>query len=151
MKNIIKKILPDEITNKFEGNKIAQYVFLLIIVITLGRSLIHIFAADGGAQSIAGFPLDTYSQAASSMVILIFSLWGASQLLMGFVYLAVYAKYKSLIPAMYVLIIIEYATRFLLGLYKPVISTHIVPGGVGDYIMVPLAIFMLILSLRSKK
>ena len=118
---------------------------------TLIRSSIHIFTPDGGVQSIAGFPLSSYPDAASSLVVLTFSLWGASQLLMGFVYLVVLLRYRSLIPLMYVLIFIEYLSRMLLGVFKPVISTHVIPGGVGDYIMIPLALIMLFLSLINNR
>ena len=148
---IIDAILPEKITNEFKGHKIALYVFIGVIVITLVRSCIHIFSPDGGAQSIAGFPLNTYLEAASSMVVLVFSLWGASQLLMGIVYVAILLRYKSLIPFMYVLLFIEYLSRFLLGVFKPAISTHVIPGGVGDYIMIPLSLVMLFLSIHENK
>jgi len=148
---IIDAILPEKITNEFKGHKIAFYVFIGIVVMTLVRSCIHIFASDGGAQSIAGFPLNTYPEAASSMIILIFSLWGASQLLMGFVYLIVLIRYKGLIPLMYVLIFIEYLSRFLLGVFKPAISTSVIPGGVGDYIMIPLSLIMIILCICKQE
>jgi hypothetical protein len=146
---IIDVVLPQKVTNEFKGNKIALYVFIVIVIMTLVRSCIHIFAPDGGAQSIAGFPLNTYTESARSMVILVFSLWGASQLLMGIVYLVVLIRYKSLITFMYFLILIEYLSRMLLGFFKPAISVHTIPGGVLDYIMIPLALFMLILIIRS--
>ena len=149
IKSILKYIFPKTADNNYRGSKIALYVFLLIVAITLIRSSIHIFTPDGGARSIAGFPLNTYSDAASSLVILIFSLWGASQLLMGFMYLVVLLRYRSLIPLMYVLIFIEYLSRLLLGVYKPVVSAHIVPGGIGDYIMIPLALIMLLLGFNG--
>jgi hypothetical protein len=68
---------------------------------------------------------------------------------MGIFYIIVFLKYKSLISLMYVLIFIEYLTRLFLGFYKPVISSHTVPGGILDYIMIPLALVMLYLSLRN--
>ena len=151
IQKIIKNIFPETADNNYRGSKIALYVFMIIVAVTLVRSGIHIFAPDGGAQSIAGFPLNSYSDAASSLVILIFALWGASQLLMGLVYLVVLLRYKSLIPLMYVLIFIEYVSRMLLGVFKPAVSTHVVPGGVGDYIMIPLALIMLFLSLINIK
>lgn len=149
MKEIYKKILPDNISNIYKGSKIALYVFIIITAITIVRSFIHMFAFDGGAQSIAGFPIDSYASEAKALVILIFSLWGSSQLLMGFVYILVIWKYKSLIPLMYILIFLEYSMRILIGFYKPAMSTHVVPGGIADYIAVPLALVMLVLSLRK--
>jgi hypothetical protein len=65
------------------------------------------------------------------------------------VYLTVFIRYRNLIPFMYLLLIIEYAGRILLGLWKPLVVSHIPPGAFGDYIMVPLASLMLILSLKG--
>jgi hypothetical protein len=77
-----------------------------------------------------------------------FALWGFAQLLMGLVYVVVFFRYKSLIPFMYILIIIEYSGRVLIGMAKPLIVSHTPPGAIGDYILIPLAIIMLVLSLK---
>lgn len=145
------KLLPTIIDNDYKGHKIAKYTFLLITIMTVIRSLIHVFAPDGGAQSIATIPLDTYTQAGAASVIMIFSLWGLSQLLMGVIYVFVYLRYKSLIPAMYVLLIAEYIMRIFIGLMKPIETVGIAPGGVGNWILVPLCIVMLVLSLSISK
>jgi len=144
-------LLPDAIGNGFQGLKIAQYAFLVLTIATLARSLIHVFAPDGGAQTIATIPLASYSGEAAATVILMFSLWGLSQLLMGIVYLVVYFKYKSLIPAMYVLLIVEYAMRIVIGQMKPIVTSGTAPGSIGNWIMVPVCIVLLVLSLQRAK
>jgi hypothetical protein len=111
----------------------------------LARSCVHIFAPDGGASTIAG--INTSVEGGSS-VISMFAFWGLAQLLMGFVYLVVFFRYKSLIPFMYILIIIEYSGRVLIGMVKPLIVSHTPPGAIGDYILIPLAIMMLILCFK---
>ncbi len=151
MNSLKIKLLPDIIDNIFRGKKISQYAFLIITVVTIVRSLIHVFAPDGGAQSIATIPLDAYSSEAAATVILIFSFWGLSQLLMGLVYIGVYVKYKSLIPMMYVLLIIEYAMRIVIGQMKPIVTTGTAPGSIGSWVMVPVCIVLLILSLLPGK
>ena len=145
------KILPAVIDNHYRGLKISQYAFFLITAVTLVRSLIHVFAPDGGAQSIATIPLDSYSAEAASTVILMFSLWGLSQLLMGIVYFGVSLKYRSLIPAMYVLVIFEYAMRIVIGQMKPILTTGTAPGSIGSWIMVPVCAVLLALSLIPAK
>ena len=145
------RLLPAVVDNQFRGIKLSQYAFLLITVVTIVRSLIHVFAPDGGAQSIATIPLANYPADAAAAVILMFSLWGLSQLLMGFVYLVVYFKYKSLIPAMYVLMIVEYAMRIVIGQMKPIVTSGTAPGSIGNWIMVPVCIVLLILSLKRAK
>jgi len=145
------KLLPDIIDNSYRGRKLSQYAFLILTAATIIRSLIHVFTPDGGAQSIATIPLGSYPADAAAAVILMFSLWGLSQLLMGFVYLAVYVKYKSLIPAMYVLLIFEYAMRIVVGQMKPIVTAGTAPGSIGNWIMVPVCVILLILSLMPGK
>ena len=139
------RVFPKQLDNSFRGNRIAVVVFALITVFTLVRSCIHIFAPDGGASSIAGI---NTSVEGGSNVISMFAFWGLAQLLMGLVYLAVFFRYKSLIPFMYMLIIIEYSGRVLIGMVKPLIVSHTPPGAIGDYILIPLAIMMLMLCFK---
>ena len=61
-------------------------------------------------------------------------------------------RYKSLIPFMALVYAIEYIGRFASHLYTPgVLSAHTPPGAVADYILVPLALVMLLFSLRESK
>jgi hypothetical protein len=103
-------------------------------------------APDGGAESIAGIDL---SISGGGNIIALFALWGLSQLIIGFVFLVVLLRYKSLIPFMYLLVVIEYSGRIMIGYVKPLLVTHVPPGAIGGYIMVPLAVLMLILSFRT--
>ena len=145
------KLLPVVVDNQFRGIKLSQYAFLLITAATIVRSLIHVLAPDGGAQSIATIPLESYSPQAAATVILMFSLWGLSQLLMGFVYLGVYLKYKSLIPMMYLLLTVEYAMRIVIGQMKPIVTSGTAPGSIGNWIMVPVCVVLLALSLIQSR
>ena len=148
---MLDRMFPGQLSNKYQGKPIAKWVFLLITIMTIVRSLIHMLATDGGAQSIATIPLDSFNEAGASVVILMFSYWGPSQLLMGFVYILVYWRYLALIPSMFVLLIIEYSMRIILGFMKPIETRGTAPGVIGNFIIVPLAILMLILSLSKTK
>ncbi len=145
------KVLPKEFNDNYTGRKISLYFFYLFTIMTLVRSLIHMFAPDGGAQSIATIPLDTFTDEGANTVILVFSLWGLSQLIMGIFYVIVSWKYKSLIPLMYIFIFLEYVMRFLLGIFKPIETTGTAPGGVVNYVFIPLAVILFLLSINSKK
>ena len=145
------KVLPKEINNNYEGRKIALYLFYLFTIMTVARSLVHMFAPDGGAQSIATIPLSSYSAEAADVVIHIFAEWGLTQLLFGILYAIVLWKYKSLIPLMYLFILTEYTGRLFLTFYKPIILEGTAPGGIGNYIMIPVALLMLVLSLQKSK
>ena len=142
------RMFPKQVDNNFQGYKIATVIFLLVTLFTIARSCIHIFTSDGGAGSIAS--IDVSGEGGSNIVSL-FAFWGLSQLLMGLVYLVVYFRYKSLIPFMSLLILVEYSGRTVIGLLKPLEVSHTPPGAIGDYVMVPVAILMLILSLKRPK
>ena len=144
-------VLPKEINNNYKGRKIALYLFYLFTVITIIRSLIHMFAPDGGAQTIATIPLNTFTNEGASTVIFIFSLWGLSQLIMGIFYVIVSLRYKSLIPLMYLFIFIEYLMRLILGTLKPIETSVTAPGAIINFIFPPLVKVLFLLSLNSKK
>ncbi|MFW5748188.1 MAG: hypothetical protein ACOCYT_01105 [Chloroflexota bacterium] len=144
---MIERLFPRQVDNTYRGRPIARWVFIGLTIMTVGRSLVHMFASDGGAQSIATIPLDTFTPNGADAVVLIFALWGLSQLIIGLLYVVVLWRYQALIPLMYLFMIVEYAMRMFLGELKPIETTGTAPGAIGDYIIVPLATVMLILTL----
>ena len=58
-------------------------------------------------------------------------------------------RYQTFISLMYLLMIFEYGMRIVLGEIKPIETKDTAPGAIGNYIIVPLAIIMLVLSLRN--
>jgi hypothetical protein len=147
---MLNKIFPKTVDNNYKGSKIALYAFYLAVIVTIARSLAHIFLPDGGAQSIATMPLDTFSANAVNAVIFMFAYWGLSQLIMGIFYIIVALRYRSLVPLMYVFIFVEYLMRFIIGQYRPLSLVGTAPGGVLNKIAIPLALIMLVLSLVGK-
>lgn len=147
----MKYLLPNIIDNEYKGKKIPLYLFYLITPYTIIRSAIHVFLRDGGAESIASIPLHSYSNNASNTIIHIFAEWGLSQLLFGLLYICVLIKYKSLIPLMYLFLVVEYSGRLFLGFYKPFELEGYAPGGIANYFLVPLFLLMFILSIKNSR
>lgn len=147
---MLNQIFPKTIDNHYQGSPIAKYAFILLTILTVIRSLIHMFSSEGGAQDIAHIPLDSFQPASNAVIVLIFSLWGLSQLLMSVVYIVVIWRYQQLIPFMYILIFIEYAMRFILTHMKPILTTKIPPGALADHVMWPLAALLFFLSLKVR-
>ena len=143
MKYFFSVLLPANVDNTIRGMKLTVYVFALIAIISTVRSFIHLLAPDGGAGSIAGMDL---SVAGASGIIFAFALWGSAQLVYALIQLVVVFRYRSLVPFMYVLLILEALLRELVGHMKPVTFTHTPPGAIQNYIYIPLAVLMLVLS-----
>lgn len=142
----MQRFLPKSADNTYSGAKTAYIFFVLISVISFARSLVHVFLPDGGASVIAGLDLSL----GSANVIFAFGLWGVSQVVYALIQLLVAFRYKSLIPLMFVILIIETLGRMMVGFIKPPILFHTPPGGFANWIILPLAIVMLLLSLKEK-
>lgn len=117
----------------------AAYLALLTV-----RSLIHLFAPDGGAESIA--TIDT-TVAGGENIIAIFGQWGAIQLLLAAVLWVLLLRYRGLTPFVYLIFVVEPVLRGISGSLKPVEAEGIVPGHVLNWFAVPLLAVGLLFSL----
>lgn len=143
--------MPPQFDNNFRGHKSAVWLFYLITAVTVGRSLVHIFALDGGAQSIATIPLDQFGEDGSRTVVSMFALWGLSQLLLAAIFVLVAVRYRSMIPLMYILILAEYAGRIAIGMAKPLATLGTPPGAAANIVLILLSILGLVLSLLNNQ
>jgi hypothetical protein len=146
MPNIGRILLPAQADNTIRGAKPPVYLFMLIAIASTVRSFIHLLAPDGGAGSIAGMDL---SVAGADAIVFSFALWGSAQLIYAMVQLVVVFRYRSLVPLMYVLLIVETLLRMFVGHTKPVAFRHTPPGAIGNYVILPVAALMLAWSLWS--
>ena len=147
---MLEKLLPQAVTNNYRGHPLAKWALVALTLMTIGRSLTHMFAEDGGAQSIASIPLDGFSPGAADSLITIFALWGLSQLIVGLLYALVLWRYQSLIPLMYLLFSFEYFMRLIAGAYTPTLETaHTPPGAIVNILFLPLGLVLLFLSIRG--
>ena len=146
MKSIFDILLPAQIDNTIRGTKIPFYIFTLYAIVSTVRSCIHLLSSDGGAGTIAGMDL---SVAGADGIIFAFALWGSSQLLFAMIQLLAVIRYRSLIPFMWLMLALEILLRELVGKMKPVTFAHTPPGAVGNQIILPLAVMMVVWSLWS--
>jgi hypothetical protein len=146
MKNNLAILFPSKADNHLRGSKWPLYLFILVAAIGVVRSCIHIFSADGGAGSIAGMNL---AVSGANEVIFAFALWGTEQLVYVLLQWIVILRYRSLIPCMWGVQLLETLGRMLVGQLKPITFAHTPPGQIGNYIFIPLCVLMLALSLWS--
>jgi hypothetical protein len=146
MKTIFEIILPAKIDNTIRGTKIPFYIFALYAILSAVRSCIHLLSPDGGAGSIAGMDLAVEG---ADGIIFAFALWGSSQLLFAIIQLLVVFRYRSLVPFMWLMLILEVLLRQLVGMMKPVAFAHTPPGAIGNQLVLPLAALILTWSVWS--
>ena len=144
MKFDFKKLLPNNPTS-FEGFRAIRIVTAIFLLVMVVRSCIHLFAADGGAQSIAG--IDTSVEGGNN-IIAIFHQWGAIQLILAVLLLVLFFRYPGLTPLILLTLALDPVMRFIAGQMMSVTSTGTPPGealnGVSFFVLTLLFIASLI-------
>lgn len=142
------RIFPKTVNNNYKGSNLALWIFILLAIVSTVRSMIHFLATDGGAGSIAGLDI---SKGAEN-IIFTFSLWGLSQLIYAFIQLLIAFRYRILIPLFYLILFFETIGRMTVGHMKPPVLLHgTPPGGIANYIILPLSVILFILSMKTRK
>ena len=148
--NVLRRILPGRIDNHFRGYRAALWLFVPVVCMRLGISLLHIFYADGGAQSVSTIPLDTYPHGAAQNVVALFARMGLEQFLFALFCVLALVRYRALIPLMYALLALNAVATRGLAYLKPLAlagaSTARNPG----LVLTILTITGLVLSLLGR-
>ena len=124
MKFDIKKLLPKD-PAKFEGVRAVRIVTAIYLLVMVVRSCIHLFAADGGAQSIAG--IDTSVEGGNN-IIAIFHQWGAIQLILAVLLFVLFFRYPGFTPLVLLTLALDPVMRFIAGQMMSLTSTGTPPG-----------------------
>ena len=151
MKFDFKKLLPNNSTS-FEGFRAIRIVTAIYLLVMVVRSCIHLFAADGGAQSIAG--IDTSVEGGNN-IIAIFHQWGAIQLILAVLLFVLFFRYPGLTPLILLTLALDPVMRFIAGQMMSVTSTGTPPGealnGAAFYLLALLFIASLLKKNQASK
>ena len=147
MKLDIKKVFPNNLS-KFEGFRIIRFITVLYLSVMVARSCIHLFAADGGAQSIAG--IDTSVEGGNN-IIAIFHQWGAIQLILAVLLLVLFFRYPGLTPLILLTLILDPILRFVAGQQMSLTTTGTPPGEALNGASLYLLLVLFLGSLWKKK
>ena len=143
--SVIDRILPPEL-NDYRGSRWVVVAMALWAVLLTVRSLIHMFASDGGAESIA--TIDVSVEGGDNLVAL-FAQWGALQLLLAGIVWVVVLRLRVLVPFMAVVLFLEPVLRAAMGALKPIETVGTAPGAaLNNAALIPLAA-LLVLSITT--
>lgn len=133
----------------YRGTRFSLWALAAMTALTTVRSLVHVFAPDGGAGSIAG--LDVSVEGGTNLIAL-FGQWGWEQLLLSLVSAVVLVRYRLLVPFAWLLQTLDWGGRMLVGVLKPLVAAAPPPGAIGNWVFLPLALVALWFALpRSER
>lgn len=130
------------------GHPLVRVVTSLFLALVVVRSAIHLFAEDGGAQSIAG--IET-SGPGGNNVIALFHQWGAIQLLLVGLMLVLFFVYKGLTPLIILFLSLDAPLRALAGQMRTIESASTPPGEALNWPMFFVLLVLFIASLITQR
>ena len=125
---MLDRIFPQRFDNDYRGHRLALWLFGLLVVVRVGIGLASIFNGYQAASSADGIPLDTFPPAASQAVVTLFALLGLVHLVLLLVCIVALVRYRTMIPLMFALLLLEYLCRRLVIALMPIAGTAAPPG-----------------------
>jgi hypothetical protein len=147
---MFKQFLPQRIDNTYSGHRLALWLFALVVAMKILQSLLVIFNGYSVVMSADGIPLDTYTPASAQTVVAVFALSGLSRLIISLLCVLVLVRYRSAIPFMFALLVLEHLARQLILHFIPLIRTGTPPAQFVNLIVFALMIVGLALSLWNQ-
>jgi hypothetical protein len=142
MKINFKLLLPTELSS-YVGYRMVRITTALYLMVIIGRSSIHLFSSDGGANGIAGIDI---SVEGGDNIVAIFHQWGATQLLLALFISLLFIRYPGMTPLIVLTLAVEPVLRLLAGQMKSVTADGAPPG---ESLNGPSFIFLAILFIAS--
>lgn len=144
------KLLPWPIDNTYRGYKVALWLFGLVVGVRILQSLAVIFNGYSTAINADGIPLDTYPPAASQTAVALFAQASLWRLTFCSVCVLVLARYRSAIPVMFAVLVLNYLASQLIFQFVPLARAGTPPGPVVNLVLFALTVLGLVLSLRGR-
>lgn len=112
---VLRRLLPRQADNSFEGLRPALWLLGLLILVKLAMSLNSIFNTESVAVGADGIPLASFGPEAARQVLLLFALLALGQLTITLVALTALIRYRALVPFVYLVLLGEQLARRLIA------------------------------------
>jgi len=111
---MLERLFPRQADNCFDGHRSALWILGLLIALKLVVGFNSIFNTALVAQGADGIPLDSFGPAAAREVLTLFALVSLGQLILALVALAALIRWRSLVPFLYLVSLVEMLARRLI-------------------------------------
>ena len=118
---MLQRIFPRQFDNQYRGYSVAIWLLGLLVLVKLlmgGNSIVNTRDVIVNADAI---PLESYGEAASTIVFM-FKSWGLNLVLLSLLGALALVRYRAMIPLAYLLLLIENAGRKVFALIEPIHS-----------------------------
>jgi hypothetical protein len=150
---MLNSIFPKQFDNAYRGHRLAIWLFIPVVLMELSMGANSIINTRTVATLADGIPLDRYSAGGAEAVIALFAIAGLFRVLLALQGVAVLVRYRTMIPFMFLeLLILQLGSKALL-LVNPIAKSGVSTAQLGSaFILTLLAMLLLgfVLSLLTK-
>jgi phosphoglycerol transferase MdoB-like AlkP superfamily enzyme len=147
---MLDHLLPQTADNTFRGQKLALWLLGMVALLKGVMGLNTIFNTRSVAISADGIPLDTFPPAAAQAVVSLFALLGLANLVICLLCIVALVRYRALIPALFIFLLLEYLSRRMILYVMPLVSTGTPTASIISFVLPILMIAGLALSLWNR-
>ena len=158
MYTMLNRLLPKQIDNNYRGSWLALWIYTPVVLMKLVMGFnvagLNPWVSNLGIlKDVDGVPLDSYGADAGAMVLLSFASWGLGLFILSLLGVLVLARYRSMIPLMFVLLTMEQIGRKGLSMLYPIARVggdHLSTGAIVNWVLSAAVLVGLVLSLQTR-
>ena len=146
---MLTRILPTRADNSYRGTKIALWLLGALVLLRTIMSVNMIFNGYAVASGPDAIPLNTYPADAARAIVALFGLLGIASLGISIFGIVVLVRYRSLVPLMFVIMLLQHLAGRLRDFLMPIPRTSAVQAGYINLILLTLMVAGFVLSLAG--
>lgn len=150
MSEMHNALLPRVVDNTYRGRRLALWLFGFVIAIRIMQSGAIILNGYSTAKRADGIPLDAWPSDAAQTVVAMFALYALVRLLISLLCVLVLVRYRSAVPFMFALLLVNYLAAQLLVYFIPIVRVGTPPGSIVTRTLIGLTAAGLVLSLWKR-
>ena len=148
---MLNPLFPRTLDNSYTGQKVALWLFGLVVLVRIAQSVLIIFNGPETVMRADGIPLETYPPAAAQNIVALFALYALSRLMISVVCVVMLVRYRTAVPLMFALILLNYLSVQVLIRFVPMVRTGTPPGSIVNRTLIGLTFVGLVLSLWKRR
>lgn len=148
---MLNQLLPRQADNNFQGHRLALWLCAAALFLLTAMSLNSIFNGHSIAINADGLPLDSYTPAGAQAVVSFYAIWGVTQLTINVLGIIALARYRALVPLMFLFLLLEQLSREAVHHFLPIAKVGVAHGSFVNPVLVALMAVGLILALWNRR
>ena len=148
---MVNDLLPRSADNAYRGHKLALWLFGLLVLM---KSVIGVNSIVNGAAVMStadGIALNAYPAAAAQNLVALWALVGLAHVIIGALGVVVLIRYRSMVPLMFVLLMLQHLGGRLILQFHPIVRTGAPPAAAINATLLILMIVGFALSLWRRR